>query len=167
MVRGDFRGKPTKTVAVMVRGDLIDENDETFRLLLSSPTNAVIADNEGVCTIVDNDAMSALKVSSTTVAETNSATSVNFTVSLSKPSGLTVTVKYATGGGTATAAADYTPVPLTTVTFSPGQTTKLVPVQVRGDLLKEANETFFVNLSWAVNATILDAQGQGTILNED
>lgn len=273
-------GETSKTVAVMVKGDLIDETDETFRLLLSSPTGAVIADNEGVCTIIDNDATPALKVNSTVVAETNSATVANFTVSLSKPSGLgvtvnyqtangtavaradytahalttltflpgetsktisvtvagdtrdeavenfrlvlssptnatiaagtgvctitdndpapsititdvqalepdsgttnavftvrlsapsgqTVSVKYATGVGTATAAGDYTPVPLTTLTFAPGQTTKLVPVQIRGDLSKEANETFFVNLSWAVNATILDAQGQGTILNDD
>jgi hypothetical protein len=33
--------------------------------------------------------------------------------------------------------------------------------------VKEANETFFVNLSAAVNATITDAQGLGTITNDD
>ena len=36
-----------------------------------------------------------------------------------------------------------------------------------GDNRKEPNETFFINLSNAVNASILDGQGVGTILNDD
>ena len=38
---------------------------------------------------------------------------------------------------------------------------------VNGDLLDEANETFFVNLSNPSNATIADAQGLGTITDND
>ena len=34
-------------------------------------------------------------------------------------------------------------------------------VAVNGDTLDEANETFFVNLSNATNATLVDAQGIG------
>ena len=34
-------------------------------------------------------------------------------------------------------------------------------------MLDEANETFFVNLSSPVNATIADGQGVGTITNDD
>ena len=48
-----------------------------------------------------------------------------------------------------------------TLTFTPGQTTKTVTVTVNGDLLDEANETLFVNLTNPVNATIADAQGVG------
>jgi large repetitive protein len=48
-----------------------------------------------------------------------------------------------------------------------GQTSRTVTVPVKGDLVKEANETFFLNLSAAVNATISDAQGLGTITNDD
>ena len=40
-------------------------------------------------------------------------------------------------------------------------------MQIRGDTVHEANETFFVNLSAATNATIADAQGLGTITNDD
>ena len=40
-------------------------------------------------------------------------------------------------------------------------------VTVNGDLLDEANETYFVNLSSPVNATIADGQGQGTITDDD
>jgi hypothetical protein len=42
-----------------------------------------------------------------------------------------------------------------------------VSVAVRGDTTREADETFFVNLSRAVGAAILDGQGQGMILNDD
>lgn len=40
-------------------------------------------------------------------------------------------------------------------------------MQVKGDLVKEANETFFVYLSNALNATIADVRGLGTIINDD
>jgi hypothetical protein len=38
---------------------------------------------------------------------------------------------------------------------------------VVGDTGVEPNETFVVNLSGAVGATIFDSQGGGTILNND
>jgi subtilase family serine protease len=53
------------------------------------------------------------------------------------------------------------------LTFTPGQTSKTVTVNVTGDTVVEPDETFFVNLSAASGATIADAQGLGTILNDD
>ena len=40
-------------------------------------------------------------------------------------------------------------------------------MSVNGDTAVEPNETFFVNLSGATNATTADSQGQGTIRNDD
>jgi large repetitive protein len=157
---------------VQVKGDLRDEAAENFKLRLSAPTKAVLTDSEGVCTITDDDPPPSITIGNRTVTEPDSGV-VNavFSVRLSAASGKTVSVKFATGGGVAgsaaTAGTDYTALPLTTLTFSPGQLTKTVTVQVKGDLVKEANETFFVNLSGAVNATIADAQGLGTITNDD
>ena len=51
--------------------------------------------------------------------------------------------------------------------FPAETTTKTVTVQVKGDELDEANETFVVNLSNATNATIADDQGEGTINDDD
>ena len=51
--------------------------------------------------------------------------------------------------------------------FSPGQTTATITIVVHGDKTKEANETFFVNLTGGVNGTIADSQGIGTIVNDD
>src|SRR5438128_6033450 len=53
------------------------------------------------------------------------------------------------------------------VTFAPGTTSQTVTVTVNGDTKFEPDETFFVNLTLPVNATIADGQGVGTIQNDD
>jgi aryl-phospho-beta-D-glucosidase BglC (GH1 family) len=89
-----------------------------------------------------------------------------FAVTLSRPVSQTVTVAYATRDGTATAGADYVAAS-GTLTFNPGETSKLLPVTVRGDLLNEADEDFFVTLSNPVGATLATAQARGLILDND
>src|SRR4029078_13007426 len=54
-----------------------------------------------------------------------------------------------------------------TLTFAQGETTKTIVVLVNGDTDIEAHEAFTVNLSRALNASIADAQGVGTIYNDD
>jgi parallel beta-helix repeat protein len=87
-------------------------------------------------------------------------------VSLSAPSSLTVTVAYATANGTATAGSDYAAAS-GVLTFTPGTTSQPLPVQVLGDVVVETDETFLVNLSSPTNATLGDAQGTGTIGDDD
>jgi hypothetical protein len=78
-----------------------------------------------------------------------------------------VTVDWATANGTATAPADYT-ADSDQLTFVPGDTQEMITVAVQGDLLDEgASETFNVNLSNPVNATISDGTGVGTITDDD
>src|SRR5205807_157574 len=78
-----------------------------------------------------------------------------------------VTVQVATLNGTATAGDDYVALPATTLTFTPGEIRKTVDVKVNGNKIVEPNETFFLNLNQATNATIADDQGIATILNDD
>ncbi len=160
-------GETTKSVTVTVNGDLLDEANETFFVNLTSPTNATFLDNQGLGTITDDDGTPALSINDATVTEGNSG-SINaiFTVTLAPTSGQTVTVQYATADGTAVASSDYTQVG-NTLTFAPGESTKTIAVQVRGDTAIESNETFLVNLSNATNAALADGQGLGTITNDD
>ena len=103
-----------------------------------------------------------------TVTEGHSSTvSTEFTVSLSNGSSQEATVDWTTADGTALAGNDYTAAS-GTLTFSPGDPlTQTVSVLVLGDTIDELDETFKVNLSNATNATILDGQGLGTILDDD
>lgn len=48
-------GETVRTVAVPVTGDLYNEENETFFLVLSAPANATLADDRAVCTIIDDD----------------------------------------------------------------------------------------------------------------
>jgi hypothetical protein len=94
-------------------------------------------------------------------------TSFSFTVELSQASSLPVTVSFATLDGTArTSDNDYVAA-TGTITIAAGQLTETITIFVRGDKKKEASETFFVHLAGATNATITDAQGMGTISNDD
>jgi hypothetical protein len=93
-------------------------------------------------------------------------TAATFTVSLDAAAATPVSVHYATSDATATAPADYQSAS-GTVTFPTGVTSKPVTVNVVGDLVDEPNETFHVNLSTPVNATILDGDGLGKIIDDD
>lgn len=160
-------GQTSKPINITVNGDTLDEVNETFTVDLSNPTNATIADSQGVGTILDDDPAPTLSINDVSQAEGNAGTTnMVFTVSLSAVSGKDVSVNYLTADNTATQPSDYT---LTsgTLTILAGNLSGPIPVPIVGDITGEPNETFVVNLSAPVNATILDSQGQGTIINDD
>jgi hypothetical protein len=150
---------------VAVEGDAIAEPNETFQVILGQAAGAVIADGQGVGTIVDDEPR--LSISDVTKVEGHSGTTLFvFTITLSTASTSPVTVNFATANGTAKAGEDYN-AQTGSVTFAAGQTTKTISIVVRGDRKREANETFFVNLTGAVGALLSDSQGKGTLLNDD
>ncbi|MDB5340672.1 MAG: hypothetical protein JWN70_6291, partial [Planctomycetaceae bacterium] len=165
-------GETSKTVTVAINGDTVDEVNETFFVNLTGATNATIADDQGLGTIVNDDSVlppsATLSISDFAVLEGNAGTtSAVFTVTLSAVSEQTVTVLATSANGTATTPSDYLALVPTTVTFLPGETTQTVTVAVNGDTSNEGNETLFVNLTGATNATIADGQGLLTIINDD
>ncbi|MBD2148282.1 Calx-beta domain-containing protein, partial [Sphaerospermopsis sp. FACHB-1194] len=118
-------------------------------------------------TITDNDGLPTLSINDVTITEGNSGTTnAVFTVTRSGTASQPITVNYATANGTATAGSDFTSTS-GTLTFATNETTKTIAISILGDTTVEGNETFFVNLSNPTNATIVDAQGQGTINNDD
>jgi uncharacterized repeat protein (TIGR01451 family) len=160
-------GQTTQTINVTVQGDTTAEADETLLVNLTSPSNATILDGQGVGTIKNDDALSALTIGDVTLNEGNSGTtSFTFTVTLTPASAFASTVDFSTADGTAIAGSDYQGTN-GTLTFTAGQTTKTISVLVNGDVTTEPNETFFVNLFNPGNATIADAQALGTITNDD
>lgn len=110
-----------------------------------------------------------LAISDVTDAEGNAgATQFDFAVTLSAASATPVTVDWTSADGLATTADnDYSP-SSGTLTFDPGDPlTQSISIAVQGDTAVEPDETFVVGLSNPSGATLTDAQGTGTILNDD
>jgi hypothetical protein len=101
------------------------------------------------------------------VTEGNIGTvNANFTISLSASYSQPLSVVYSTQDGSAAAGSDYQS-QTATLTFAPGETSKIVSIPVIGDRLGEPTETFFVKLTSSVNAFIADGRGTGTILDDE
>ncbi|WP_439638758.1 Calx-beta domain-containing protein, partial [Nevskia sp.] len=128
-------------------------------LLMASGLVPVTAQAQAALTVSIADA---------STQEGNSGTkNLPFTVTLSRAATVTVTVRATTSNGTATSGTDYNGGALT-VTFAPGETSKIGNVGIRGDTDFEADETFFVTLSNPTGGAVLGrAQATGTILNDD
>ena len=122
-------------------------------------------DSNGVLTITDDDAAPTLSIANlTTPNETAAARLV--TVSLSAASSQTVTVDFATANGTATATNDYVAA-TGTLTFSPGDTSKTIPITIVQDTLDEVNETFTVGLRVRVMQPSPPTTGTVTITDDE
>ena len=149
----------TKTIQVPVLTDSLSEPSEDFEVELRNPSRATLDDARGVGTIAA-DPMPGLTIDDAApVAEGNDAV---FTVTLHPQSSQVVTVEYTTEDGTADAGDDYTTI-AETLTFSPGQTTKIIRVPVLVDSTQESSETFTVELSTPMGTTLADSTGLGTI----
>ncbi|MGQ4649182.1 glycoside hydrolase family 9 protein [Lyngbya aestuarii] len=164
-------GETQKTVFVSVIGDTTPEADESFFLELSNPSQASIADFQGVGTITNDDKSSSilpqLSIEDISFNEGDSNTTNQVaTVNLSEASDQTITVKYNTTDGSAQADSDYT-AKSGTLTFEPGETSQTITLAIAGDTLDEGQESFKINLSKPTNATISDNQGVVTILDND
>ena len=155
-------GETMQTIRVPTRRDAIAEPSESFTVELSDPVGTTITNASGVGTIAA-DAMPGLSIADAApVAEGGEAT---FTVSLNPASSELVTVAYATQDGTAVAGSDYTAAS-GTLKFEPGVTSHTIRVAILDDAATEPTETFTVELSDPVRATLADGTGVGTITDD-
>jgi len=165
-----FTSGVTQTVNVAVLGDTYNETNETFKLNLSNPTNATLANTFGTATIIDNDPLPTFSISSLQLAEgDNGSKNAQLNVQLSSASGQIVTVNYSTSNGTATAGSDYTATTNGILTFAAGNTLSSIFIPILGDTTVEGDETFTVTLTNASAGATISAQDTGTviILNDD
>jgi hypothetical protein len=167
-------GQTTQSITVLVNGDTLSEANETFSLILSNPTNATITQSTATGTIENDDLPPSISFLQSAVSLTEGDAgngSMVFTVKLSEASGQNVTVNFATTNVTTTNA-DLAAIAGSTLTFAPGETEKLITVLITGDLVDEIDETFTLNLTNPVGATLANpvndkVTATGTILDND
>jgi uncharacterized repeat protein (TIGR01451 family) len=162
-------GSSTYAFTVLVNGETAPETNETFFVNVTNVTGATVVDGQGQGTVVNDDAAPNLVIDDVAQNEGNAGTTTfTFTVSLSAPAGAGgVTFDIATADGTATQPGDYAAQTLTAQTIPAGSSTYAFNVLVNGDTTPESDENFFVNVTNVSNAIAVDAQGFGTIRNDD
>ena len=155
----------TRTVAVPIVNDALDEPDEQFTVTLNAAVHATLAGGRTTTgTIADDDEAPKLTIAHASLSE--GAGVMKFAVSLDPASGHTVTVRYATADGTATAGADYE-AESGTLTFGAGTTMQSIAVPIVDDQVSEEMETFTVALSDPERATLSETTATGTITDDD
>jgi glucose/arabinose dehydrogenase len=159
-------GVTAKLVTVDVVNDSLDEDVESFVVNLSGAIGAGIDDAQGVATITDDDPLPALSIAGRDFTEGLRVRRVPFLVTLSTPSGRSVSVDYVVGPGSATPGTEFRP-EAGTLTFPPGTRRQTIYVWTKGDLLDESDETFVIDLSGALHGNIATPQATGTILDDD
>ena len=146
-------GVSRRTVIVSTTQDVLSESSETFKLLL---VDHPAGDWEGIGTIIDDDPIYAVDVSS--VEEGQTAT---FTITRSTNTNYASTANYSTATGTATAA-DYAS-KTGSVNFAAGEITRTVPVVTQQDSLDEPDGAFTL----VIATCPLQFFGTATILDND
>ncbi len=158
-------GETSKTASVPVVGDLLDELDETFSVVLSSATGgAVISDDTGLGTILDDDPMPNLTATSS-VEVIEGMTAVVW-LSLDAPSGLDAAVDYQTVNGTATAGSDYQAAS-GVASLLAGTTSGRILVTTLRDSAVEGGEAFTVDLSNPVNNVLQTGTVTVSVCDDD
>ncbi len=161
-------GQASRTFAIPIINDTLDENSETVIVTLSNPTGGaqVGTQNTAVLTITDNDTGGILQFSAGTYNSSETKTSATITVKRSGGSASGVSVDYATSNGTAISGIDYTAT-AGTLTFASGQSSRTFTVPIINDTLDDGSRTVLLTLSNPAGGAILGTLSSATLTISD
>ncbi|MDF1661658.1 MAG: Calx-beta domain-containing protein, partial [Planctomycetota bacterium] len=156
-------GETSKSVTVTINDDLLNEVNEQFTAsLVNISATAAPGTTSNTITITDNDSFTVTVDSPS--AGTEGGADASFTVTLSRESEQTLTLDVASiGAGTDPAEAGDFNSP-TSLTFSPGTTSRTLTLAVTDDMVNEATETVQSTLSFAQTPNGFDMAGS-TLVN--
>jgi hypothetical protein len=160
-------GSTAKSLVLGICGDDANEGDERFKIVLSNPVNASIADGETTITIDDDDDAvqphvyfdNAQRLKQVSEGD-HGVQTLSFVVTLRPASTQSVQVTVLTsdstaiGGSSCTDGVDYLKVS-SMLLFSPGETQKSIVVTICNDAAYDANpERFYLNLVSPIGAIV-------------
>ena len=161
-------GQSSTVIQVSILCDDLPEGDESFTVLLSSPSGMVINDGSATGTIIDNDTGPTVSISDETITECSGGGTHQIFVGVSLSFALTAPVEigYQTSDGTALAGSDY--IAQSGVRTIPAyNASAAIPVMIHCDDTVEADETFTVTLTGSTYSTILDGAAAVTLEDDD
>ncbi len=158
-------------VSITLSGDIVNENRESFRFVISDPVGAVIGDSTGQGVLFDDDPASAgvlhVMAGDLTVTEGVVATrAVRIPITLTAARSSSTTIAYRLLPWTVNTA-DYAAAASGTIVIPAGQRQGSVAITIRGDVATETNEALFVELTSTSAGTITDGLGVLTIRTDD
>jgi murein DD-endopeptidase MepM/ murein hydrolase activator NlpD len=169
-------GVNTQQFSIAVNGDTLFEGNETFFATLNSPTNgANITGPTGQATIQNDDSQAvtptiSIAALSANQAEGNSGTTAfTFIVSRSGDASGSSSVDWSINSIAAPTVdpADFSGTLFGSISFAPGETSKVLTVNVIGDTVFESNENFTVSIGSPVGASIGTSVASAQIQNDD
>ena len=170
-------GQSSVDLSVATIDDSVVDGNRSLALNLLASTTYNLAAATAPATIVDNDVAAPVvptfSISSASVVETDAGTNptINLLVNLTSASSSSVSVYVrtlaATSGTTASSGSDYISITSKLLTFSPGSTGQLLPIELLGDNLVENTESFLVELFNASGAYLPAAAATVEIIDND
>ena len=162
----------TQDIGVDVFGDLRVEPNESFFVLLASPSNSDVGITDGTAIgTIQNDDNASLSIADLTAAEGDSGTTAfSFEVTLSGTVDSSFLVGYGTRDGSATAAGGDYDSAAGFLSFAGNEgEIQTLDITVHGDTEIELDESFFVDLTSSTNPTVTFSTGtaQGKIENDE
>jgi Calx-beta domain/FG-GAP-like repeat len=162
-------GETTKTLNVAVRGDTTNEPDETFSFVISTASNATVADGQGIGTIINDDRVS-VELGQAIFSTPESSGFITINVTRSGDISAPASVKYATSDstdanfrcdpttpgqpiGVASRKCDYH-IAVGTLRYTAGEATKQLVISIVNDVYVESSESFTLTLSNPVGMTL-------------
>lgn len=161
-------GETVKSFTVAVADDNDAEGNKTFNVAISAPTGGANLGSTTSASVMINDNESitwgsgAIKFSKDDYDVTESSGKAEAIVQRTGGASGTVTVNYATTSISAAAGSDYTATS-GTLTFAPGETSKIITVPIAKDSNNESDEYFFIDLSGVSSPATLISPYQTTI----
>jgi hypothetical protein len=146
-------------VPILIDG--LNEEDETFEIMLNKPRNAVLAKDRAVVTILDTK----VSINSITVVEGITNTAI-LDVVVNKPSPKEIRVDYFTLPSSASDNLDYSS-QTGTLVIPANTTSATIAIPILDDDIIEESETFSIQLSTTINASLANSKGIVTIVDAD
>jgi glucose/arabinose dehydrogenase len=157
-------GETSKTFTIPIINDTLIEGNETFTLVIESPTGADLGTIRTASVTLIDDESTVLTISEPEVNENAG----NAIITVTRGNGVgTGTVDFTTVDGTAIAGSDYQATS-GQLTFADGETSKTITIGLINDTIGEPDETFTIQFTNLVGVTLQDTSlNTVTIIDDD